>query len=268
MDVAVDRGRAPIGPDEIALGPAELDALGVSIGDTVEVAVPEFSDATFTDAVTATVTGRAIVAAPIYESLEPGEGGAVTVGLMRRIVGDDMPVNQFFVAPMTALRSGTGPKRCLIGSLLRSGSPAPTAPVSARYATSASFRSYSWRCWVRWQPQPSFTGSSRVPCALRRDLAVLRSMGFTDSQFVQSGGAQGAAVSALALVGAIPAGLILAAVSWRMIAEYLVVVPQPIVPSGVVTVVVAATLVLGTAVGIVLALRARRVRVGDLLRVE
>lgn len=268
VNVAVDRGRAPIGPDEIALGPAELDALGVAIGDTVEVAVPEFDNATYSDTVSATVTGRAIVAAPIYEPLQPGEGGAVTAGLMRRIVGDDMPTNQFFVAFDD-------------GASLQDASAALTDRISPSFwftrADRAGVRSLRN---VRQLPLVLVALLGAMAAAalvhrlvtssrsLRRELAVLRSMGFTDSQFVQSGGAQGAAVSALALVGAVPAGLICAAIVWRLIAEYLVVVPQPIVPSGVVTVVVVATLVLGMAVGIVLALRARRIRVSALLRAE
>lgn len=267
VSVAVDRGRAPIGPDEIALGSAELDALGVSIGDTVTVAVPEFDNATHADTVSATVTGRAIVAAPIYESLGPGEGGAVTAGLMRRIMGDDMTINQFFIALHDS-------------DSLRDTSVALTDRISPSFwftrADRAGVRSLRN---VRQLPfvlvallgvmaaaalVHRLVTSSR---AVRRELAVLRSMGFTDSQFAQSGGAQGAAVSALALIGAVPAGLICASVVWRVIAEYLVVVPRPIVPSGVVVVVIAATLALGTAVGIALALRARRIRVGALLRV-
>lgn len=268
VNVAVDRGRAPLGPDEIALGPVELEALGVAIGDTVEVAVPEFNGATYSDTVSATVTGRAIVAAPIYESLPPGEGGAVTAGLMRRIVGDDVPVNTFFIA-LDA------------GDSLEDGSVALTDRIAPNFwftrADRAGVRSLRN---VRQLPivlvvllgvmaaaalVHRLVTSSR---SLRRELAVLRSIGFTDSQFVQSGGAQGAAVSALALIGAVPAGLVCAAVVWRLIAEYLVVVPQPVIPSGVVIVVIAATLALGTAVGTVFALRARRTRVHSVLRGE
>lgn len=268
VQVAVDRGRAPIGPDEIALGPVELEALGVSIGDTVEVAVPEFYGATYTDTVMATVTGRAIVAAPIYESLRPGEGGAVTAGLMRRIIGDDMPVNGFLIAFDD-------------GASLQETSVAVTDRISPNFwftrADRAGVRSLRN---VRQLPVVlvallgvmaaaalvhRLVTSSR---SMRRDLAVLRSMGFTDSQFVQSGGSQGAAVSALALVGAVPAGLICATVVWRLIAEYLVVVPRPIIPTGVVVAIIAATLVLGAAVGILLALRASRIRASALLRVE
>ncbi len=268
VNVAVDRGRAPIGPDEIALGPAELDALGVAIGDTVKVAVPEFDGTTFTDTVSATVTGRAIVAAPVYQFLEPGKGGAVTAGLMRRIVGDDMAINQFFIA-------------------LDAGAPLKDSSVELADRISPSF----WftradRAGVR-----SLRNIRQLPLvlvallgamaaaalvhrlatssrSLRRELAVLRSMGFTDGQVLQSGGAQGATVSTLALIGAVPAGLIGAGVVWRLIAEYLVVVPQPIVPWTTVTIVIAATLVFGMAVGIVIALCGGRTRVSALLRSE
>lgn len=268
VNVAVDRGRAPVGPDEIALGPAELDALGVAIGDTVEVAVPEFDDVAFTDTVSATVTGQAIVAAPVYQFLEPGEGGAVTAGLMRRIVGDDMPINQFFIA-----LDDSAPLQDSSVALVDRISPSFwfTRADRAGVRSLRNVRQLPFVLVVLLGAMAAAALVHRLAASsrsLRRELAVLRSMGFTDSQVLQAGGTQGAAVSTLALVGAVPAGLIGAGVGWRLIAEYLVVVPQPIVPWTAVTIVIATTLVLGTAVGVVIALRGRRIRVSALVRSE
>jgi ABC-type lipoprotein release transport system permease subunit len=104
--------------------------------------------------------------------------------------------------------------------------------------------------------------------AARREQAVLRSLGFTGRQFAQAGAAQGAAVSVLALIGAIPFGLLCATVGWRRIAEYLRVVPSPAVPVTLVVGVAILAVALAVIAGVALSRRARRARPGVVLRTE
>lgn len=272
VQVATDRGRAPIGPDEIALGRAEMDALGVGIGDRVDVSVPASDEngaqtGTSGEAVSATVTGRAIMAAPIYQSLEPGEGAAVTTGLMERILGEDPWAGAFIdLANDRSLRDAstgvadrtapafwfTRPDRAGVRSLrdVRQLASGLLALLGLMAAAALVHR---------------LIMSSR---AARRDQAVLRSLGFTGRQFAQAGAAQGASVSILALVGAIPFGLLCAAVGWRRIADYLRVVPSPAVPVAAVAVVAVVAIALAVTAGIVLSRRARRARPGVVLRTE
>ena len=272
VQVATDRGRAPIGPDEIALGRAEMDALGVGIGDRVDVTVPASDengppDDASGETVSATVTGRAIMAAPIYHSLEPGEGAAVTTGLMERILGEDPWTGAFIdLANDQSLRDAstgvadrtapafwfTRPDRAGVRSLrdVRQLASALLALLGFMAAATLVHR---------------LVMSSR---SARRDQAVLRSLGFTGRQFGQAGAAQGASVSILALAGAIPFGLLCAAVGWRRIADYLRVVPSPAVPVGVVTVVAVLAVALAVIAGVVLSGRARHSRPGVVLRTE
>ncbi len=268
VNVAIESGRPPIGPDEIALGPAELAALGVSIGDTVEVAVPEIDGTTYPETVSATVTGRAIVAAPWYEQLGPGEGGVVTASLMSRIVGDTLPSNTFFI------------------TLHEDGSVRDTAAALAERISPNFWFGRADRSGVR-----SLRNMRQLPYVLvgllavialaalvhrlvssarteRRQLAVLRSLGFTDRQLVRAGGIQGGTVAVLTLIVAVPVGLLAAVIAWRRIAAFLAVVPQPVIPLPAVLVVAGAALVVGVVAGWVVARHARRRSAGTLLRTE
>jgi putative ABC transport system permease protein len=271
VQVATDRGRPPIGSDEIALGRAEMEALDVSIGDRVDVAAP-ISDGSDPrsgngETVSATVTGRAIIAAPIYQPLQPGEGGAVTVGLMERLLDEDPWTGAFITLtddqPLSTASAGVAdrtapafwfarPDRAGVRSL-REVRQLPSVLLALLGLMAAAALVHRLLMGSR---------------AARRDQAVLRSLGFTGRQFAQAGAAQGATVSVLALVGAIPFGLLCAAVGWRRIAEYLRVVPSPAVPVTVVAGVAVLVVALAVAAGIVLSGRARRARPGVVLRTE
>ena len=72
----------------------------------------------------------------------------------------------------------------------------------------------------------------------------------------------------LALVGAIPFGLLCAAIGWRRIADYLRVVPSHSIPAEAVAVVAALVVALAVAAGIVLSRHARRGHPGIVLRTE
>ncbi len=269
VNVATDLGRAPIGPDEIALGRAELEALDVGIGDRVEVTAPpsDESDQATGETVSATVTGRAIMSAPIYQPLEPGEGGAVTVGLMERILGEDPWAGAFIdLTDDLSLSDGTTavadrttpafwfarPDRAGVRSLRDVGQLASVLLALLGLMAAAAL-------------VHRLVMSSR---SARREQAVLRSIGFTGRQFAQAGAVQGATVSLLALVGAIPFGLLCATVGWRRVADYLRVVPSPAVPGAMVTAIAALAVALAVASGIALSRHARRARPGVVLRSE
>lgn len=269
VTVATDLGRAPIGPDEIALGRAEMELLGVGIGDHVEVAAlpSDENDPALHENVEATVTGRAIMSAPIYQPLQPGEGGAVTLGLMERILGEEPWVAAFIdLADDLTLGDGTTavadrtapafwfarPDRAGVRSLRDVGELASVMLSLLGLMAAAAL-------------VHRLVMSSR---SARREQAVLRSLGFTGRQFGQAGAAQGATVSLLALVGAIPLGLLCAAIGWRRVADYLRVVPSPVVPVAVVSGVAVLAVTLAVATGIALSRHALRVRPGVALRTE
>ena len=270
LSVATDRGRAPIAPDEIALGAAEMKAVGVGIGDTVELALSpdECSPWVGVATISAEVTGRAVLSSPIYEPLGQGGGGAVTIDLMRRLIGADFAPRLFFIrlhegadleSTTTLLAehlppgfSFNRPDRTGVTSLrdLRN-LPSVLVALLALLASAALL----YRLVM----------ANRIH---RRDLAVLRSIGLTDRQVLGAGATHGGVVVMLTLAGAIPVGLLLGAVVWRRVASYLAVVSVPEIPMAAIAIVAAAGAVLGVVAGILVVGRARRGLPGMVLRTE
>lgn len=272
VEVATDLGRSPVGPDEIALGRAEMAALDVGIGDHVEVGASNSDQSQAgsdgTDATrSATITGRSILSAPVYQQLAAGEGGAVTTELMAQILGERPPSGAFIsLTDAESLRdaatglteriqpafSFTRPDRAGVRSL-RDVRQLPSVLLAMLGLMAAAALVH--RLVMR----------SR---SARREQAVLRSLGFTGEQFAIAGAVQGGAVSVLALLGAIPLGLLGAAIAWRRIADYLRVVPSPAVPIDIVIAVGGLAVALAVSAGVVLSRRARRAHPGVVLRSE
>ena len=102
----------------------------------------------------------------------------------------------------------------------------------------------------------------------RRQLAVLRAMGFAGGQVLCAGATQGFVVVVLASLGAVPLGIVAGRLGWRTIADYLGVVPKPVMPMPTLQALLAVVLLLGVGTGLGLAERARRSRPGKLLQSE
>jgi ABC-type antimicrobial peptide transport system permease subunit len=83
----------------------------------------------------------------------------------------------------------------------------------------------------------------------RRELAILRALGFTGRQLRTSVHVQAVATMAVALACGIPVGIALGRVAWRAFADRLGVAAGPVVPLGW----IAATVVGGLAVALVAA---------------
>lgn len=73
---------------------------------------------------------------------------------------------------------------------------------------------------------------------------------------------------ALAALGAVPLGILAGMFGWRAIADYLGVVPSPVVPVLPILALGAVVLVAGVGAGLGVAERFRRRRPGELLRTE
>ena len=92
----------------------------------------------------------------------------------------------------------------------------------------------------------------------RRDLAVLRTLGFTTGQVVRTVLWQATTVGVAGLIVGIPAGIIVGRWTWTLLADRLGTVAQPLVSATSVFGVAAAVLVLSNAVGLIPGFRAAR----------
>jgi ABC-type lipoprotein release transport system permease subunit len=104
--------------------------------------------------------------------------------------------------------------------------------------------------------------------ARRRDIAVLRALGFSRRQVRRTIAWQSTIYAAGALAVGIPAGVALGRLAWRIYATNLGVVPEVVTPWAAMLVVAGAALVLAATVALVPAARVARSRPAVVLRAE
>jgi hypothetical protein len=100
----------------------------------------------------------------------------------------------------------------------------------------------------------------------RFDLAVLRTLGFTDGQLAATVSWQATATVVVGLLIGIPLGIVLGRTLWRVFADQLDVVARPSIPVLALTAMGALMLLVGNAAALLPAQRARRVNPAQLLQ--
>jgi FtsX-like permease family len=102
----------------------------------------------------------------------------------------------------------------------------------------------------------------------RRDLAVLKTLGFTRSQVARTTAWQGTTFVAVALVVGVPIGIALGRWSWLLVADQLGVVSEPKVPLAAIVALVPAAVLAANLAAAIPAWVAGRIRPAEALRVE
>ena len=102
----------------------------------------------------------------------------------------------------------------------------------------------------------------------RRDLALLKTLGFTKGQLATAVSWQASISVAIGTAVGIPAGLFVGGWLWRLFAEELYAVPRPSVPALSVVLVGAGALVMANLVALLPAWQAARVPTALVLRAE
>ena len=277
-------GRAPRSPGEIALGAATMRSLNVRLGDSVavdvhlvtggndtshamrvvgEVVLPAFSRGTFapTGLGTGAVVTNAVVSAPGDTNTGcTGKQTCYNFFLLRYRPGADVTAaGQDIMTALTA--SG-----CPVGSC--------TAKVDERPDGIKSYASI--------RDTPFLLGGLLAVLAVGtlahvlltsvrrrgRDLALLKTLGFTRRQLAATVAWQSTtAVAAGALVG-VPFGIALGRYLWDLFARQISVAPEPSVPVGTVTLVVLGALAAANLVAALPGRAAARTPAAALLRAE
>ena len=101
----------------------------------------------------------------------------------------------------------------------------------------------------------------------RRDLAVLRTLGFTTGQVVRTVLWQASTVGVVAVLIGVPLGVIVGRWTWTLLTQHLGIVPEPVASVAAMAIVVVAVLGLSNVVGLVPGFRAAR-HPGEALRAE
>jgi hypothetical protein len=102
----------------------------------------------------------------------------------------------------------------------------------------------------------------------RRDLAVLKTLGFTRRQVVETIACQATTIAAVGLLVGLPLGLGIARFGWYVFATELGVVPEPVVPFGPTLLIVPAAILVANLVAALPASAAARTPAAAVLRAE
>ena len=102
----------------------------------------------------------------------------------------------------------------------------------------------------------------------RRDLALLRTLGFTRGQLVRTVAWQSTTYAVITLVVSLPLGITLGRAIWRSYAESIGVVPEPVTPWAALAGIALAALVIANLIATVPARRAARSAPAATLRTE
>jgi hypothetical protein len=265
--VAVDRGEAPLGANEIALGSAELAALGVSTGDLVTVQLPRDDGSPGTN-VTAKVTGRAILASPAYQPLALGQGGVVPLTMYTRLGGDPAGVPSLMVRLVAGVAQGATyddinttlhpnfsfqrPDNFGVKSLsdIKTVDKALVTLLAVLSATSFLHLMFV------------------VTRRSRRMMATMRSLGMTAAEARRAHMLHGALTAGAGLLVAIPVAILAATLTWRRLAEFLGAVADPVTSVMSMVVIAVVALAVGALGARTVGARQQRTALGQLLHSE
>jgi ABC-type lipoprotein release transport system permease subunit len=263
LSLPILAGRAPHGPDEVALGSRTARALGVEIGDTVGVAVPGGEPHEMR------VVGRAVFPS-VGAASRLGEGLVATVVGAEAVAPPDLPLlNELFAR----LGPGADPAAVL-------------ADLNARARTNAALELSAEPSDIvnfgRVEAMPLVLGGILAAIAAatlahlllsgvrrrRRDLVILKTLGFVRGQMAGTVAWQATTVVIVSLVVAVPLGIALGRWTWTLLADDLGVVARPQVPWLTLTAVVGGALILANAIALIPGQIAARTPPAPVLRSE
>ena len=225
-------GRPPTGPNEIVLGSKTLQELGRVVGDTVEVRVGD-------QRATMHIVGRGVLPG-LGESDEGGLGdGAFTTdeGLERLV--PRAPANLFSVryAEGVPARQAEAALEALGYGVTGSDPPRGVADFDRVERLPAVLSALLIVVAAGTLAHTLLTGVRRR----RRDLAILKTLGFVRRQVGAAVAWQSTTLAVAALLFGVPLGLAAGRWVWRVFADELGIVPQPVVPALAVLLLVPAT---------------------------
>ena len=251
--------RLPRTPDEIALGGRELRALGKGVGDSVLAHGPH-------GAVPLRITGEVVLSPEITnEQTQLGNGAVMTLGGAAAVSQSPMPRNVFLVALRTpvspaALRSL---KQQFPGTVLSA-----VPPPEVRDLSGATDLPFALAFVLMLLACATIAHTLLISVRQRRrELAILKTLGFVTAQVRATVAWQATAIAAVGLVVGLPLGLIAGRVAWLLFAGQAAIVPAPVI-SPLTLLAVPVVLALANVIAAVPARTAARTQPAIVLRTE
>lgn len=266
-------GREPRSPDEIALTSRTARRIHAEIGDRVrvKVSVGEAPLLPFT------VVGRTVIPPFGFVNAEPGEGALLTLdGAARLIPPEFLPDITLASDAMVRFAPGADRERVIDALAPFFGRTADEFREGPR-DTPADIVSFG-----RVQNLPLILGVILGVVAAatlahtmatsvrrrRRDLAILKTLGFERRQIRATVAWQATALTLVATSIAIPAGIALGRWTWQLLANQISVVPQAVVPALLIAGMGMAALILANAIAAIPGRTAARLQPALILRTE
>jgi len=252
-------GRLPRAPGEIALGGREMRALGKGIGDSVTARGQR-------GPVTLRITGKVVLTPEITnEQTQLGNGGVMTLAAAEALSQQPMPRNVFLVAlrgpvPPAAMASL---RRQFPGTVLSSMPPPEVRDLSG---VSGLPLILAFVLMVLASGIIAHTLLTSVR-RRRRELAVLKTLGFVSRQVRATVAWQATALAAAGLAAGVPLGLLAGRWAWILFAGQVAIVPAPVI-SPLTLLAVPAVLLLANAIAAIPARAAGRTQPAVTLRAE
>jgi len=278
-------GRAPAGQNEIALGAQTLRALHRSVGQTVRVAVNLATGiAGATTQRTMRITGVAVFADFGLQDLSDtdlGNGALVAPSLLSETSQETNCVHGITCYDFWLLRYRPGTPAAAAASQLLAGTAAAGCPPGACTVVSDQ-QPGDIKDYLAIRDTPLVLGLVLAVLAVgtlahvlltgvrrrRRDVAVLKTLGFTRSQVQGVVAWEATALAAAALLIGIPVGVIAGRWAWALFANAAGVDSQATVQVAFVLLAIPATLVLANLIAVWPGWRAARLRPAVVLRTE
>ena len=256
IDPTVLEGRAPRRPGEVLLGAKTFDALHRELGDVIVVHNGR-------RAARLRVVGRGVLPATKWNKLD--EGAAFSFQDLKRIdPGAAANLIEVRIAPdvdrAAALRR--------LSRILESPSEAvrptdvgdfggvealPSLIIAVFVAAAAAALAHALVTSIRRR---------------RRDLAILKTIGFTRGQVAAAVAWHATTVAAIGILVGLPLGLAVGRFAWNVFADDLGVMPQVVTPVALIAAVVPAGILLGNLIAVLPGWNAARTRPAIVLRAE
>jgi ABC-type antimicrobial peptide transport system permease subunit len=285
-------GRAPAAPDEIALGAQTLRAIGGHLGQVIGVTVNQDITGGLGPSHLMRIVGIAVLPAFSRGGFSPtglGTGAVLPAGVLSAGVASQSPTATLGCSPgvtcynffLLRYRPGadlTASAATITAHLLQSGCPVGSCLV----APVADQRPGDIRNYASIRDTPLALAAVLAVLAAgtlshvlltgvrrrRRDLAVLKTLGFTRRQLLGTVAWEASAFAGVALLVGLPVGVLAGRLAWAAFAHGAGVSSAAAVPLTTVLLVVPVTLLLANMIAAWPGLQAARLRPADVLRAE
>ncbi|HMI26108.1 MAG TPA: FtsX-like permease family protein [Streptosporangiaceae bacterium] len=270
--LVITAGVAPTASDEVALGASTMRAAHTAIGQTVDLMIDQAEG--HPKPARMRVVGTVIVPPTPFLATKLGDGAALAPPGLLRI--DPGAARQLGGLPFL-VRFAPGVSRdaglAAVANDIK-GLPNPYVNAAERPASVVSLASIAGLP-VAFSGLLALMAAGTLAHTLasstrrrRRDLAILKSLGFIPRQLRQAVAWQATTIAAIALIIGLPAGVAGGRWAWRYLAPQLGVLPEPAIPLTAIFIAIPAALVLANLIAAAPGQAAARTQPATILRTE